>query len=76
MHVFPAINQLPGYCCGSVEQSEHRSCLVQISGARVKLRDDRLEGGRRELELSGSPEQIQAAKNIVQVCIRMEQRLP
>ena len=49
--------------------ARHRAACawLQISGARVKLRDDRLEGGKRELDISGSPEQIQAAQNIVQV---------
>ena len=41
--------------------------LLQISGARVKLRDERLEGGQRELDISGTPQQIQAAQNIIQV---------
>ena len=43
--------------------------VLQISGARVKLRDERLENGKRELEIFGSPEQIQAAQNITQVCV-------
>lgn len=40
---------------------------VQISGARVKLSDAPRGVSERFLRLSGTPEQVQAAINLVQV---------
>ena len=45
---------------------------VQISGARVKLSDAPRGVMERLLRLSGSPEQVQAAVNLVQVRIYIQ----
>ena len=39
---------------------------MQISGARIKLHSAANAEGNRELEISGTPEQIQSAQNLFQ----------